>query len=401
VVEQSDARHLPVRAPVVLRADRIRRVLGVEVADEEVSDILERLGMQVEPIEGGWRVTPPSARFDIAIEADLIEEIGRIHGYDNIPASLRSAPVSIEARPEASFSLDRARDTLVDRDFHEAITYSFISPEMAALVTPGQAPIRLANPISADMSVMRASIWPGLLGAAQYNLARQQERVRLFETGLTFERVDGELVQKPHIAALVCGSLTAEQWGVSARKVDFFDLKGDLEAVLGQVADDAEFVFEAAEHAALHPGQSAWVLRQGQPIGWIGALHPRIQQQLGLPATYLFEILVEGLEQGRLPAFQPLSKFPSIRRDLAVVLARDIPYAEVQRVAREAAPPAVQDIQLFDVYTGDNIDSGLKSLALSLILQESSHTLKDQEVEQASQRVLEALAQQFSARLRD
>ncbi len=401
VVEQVSEAHLPARPAVLLRAARIRRLLGVEIADNEVADILERLNMQVQPVEGGWQVTAPSARFDIAIEADLIEEIGRIYGYNNIPASLRSAPVSIEALPEARFSLDRAREALVDRDYHEAISYSFISPEMAELVSPGQAPIRLANPISADMSVMRASIWPGLLLAARHNLARQQERVRLFESGLTFERVDGEIVQKPHLSALVCGPVAPEQWGVAARRVDFFDLKGDLEAVLGQVADAGEFGFEAAEHPALHPGQSARVLRRGRPIGWIGALHPQVQQKLDLPATYLFEILIEGVAEGRLPAFEPLSKFPSIRRDLAVVLARDIPYAEVLRVAREAAPATVRDIQLFDVYTGDNIDSGLKSLALSLILQESSHTLTDQEVEEASQRVLQALSEQLSARLRD
>ena len=401
VSEVVNEAHLPRREPVRLRAERIRRVLGVEIADDEVVDILERLDMAVEPVEDGWLVTAPSARFDVAIEVDLIEELGRIHGYNNIPASLRSAPVSIESRPEAQFSLDRAREALVDRGYHEAITYSFISPEAAAQLTPDLQPITLANPISADMSVMRASIWPGLLAAAQHNLARQQERVRLFESGLTFERIAGEIVQKPHLAGLVCGPTAPAQWGMPSRKADFFDLKGDLEAVLGQVADAAEFGFVAAENPALHPGQTARILRNSSPIGWIGALHPQLQQALDLPAVYLFEVLLEGLAQGQIPAFEPLSKFPSIRRDFAIVLARDIPFAKVLDVAREAAPAVVRNIQLFDVYMGENIDSSLKSLALSLILQESSHTLTDQEVEQASAAVLEALADELSARLRD
>jgi len=401
VVEVTSEECLPARKPIRLRAERIQRVLGIEIGDDAVRDILQRLDMQVQPVEDGWMVIAPSARFDIAIEVDLIEEIGRIFGYNNIPASLRSAPVSIEARPEAEFNLDRAREVLVDRGYYEAITYSFISPEMARQVTPDLEPIRLANPISADMSVMRASIWPGLLTAAQHNLARQQDRVRLFETGLTFGRVAGEIVQKPHLAGLICGPAAPEQWGVPSRKVDFFDLKGDLEAILCQLAESDEFEFQAAENLALHPGQTARVFRKGSPIGWIGALHPQLQQALDLPAVYLFEVLLEGVSQGRLPAFEPLSKFPSIRRDFAIVLARDIPFAGVLGVAREAAPSLVRDIQLFDVYMGEKLDSSLKSLALSLILQESSHTLTDQEVEQASARVLDALAEKLSARLRD
>jgi len=303
--------------------------------------------------------------------------------------------------PHRDFSLERAYETLVERGYHEAITYSFISPDMARRVTPEHEPIVLANPISTEMSVMRASIWPGLLNAARYNLARQQDRVRLFESGLTFELHAGEIVQRPHLAGMVCGAASPEQWGVPTRKVDFFDLKGDLEALLGQVADLRDFDYPAEAHPALHPGQSARILRGGESIGWIGALHPSLQQALDLPNAYLFEILLEGVAEGRIPAFEPLSKFPSIRRDFAVVLGRDVPVARVLQVAREAAPSVVRDIRLFDVYLGENIDSSLKSLALSLILQESSHTLTDQEVEQASAPILNALADQLSARLRD
>ena len=397
----SDA-HLPKIAPITLRRARIARVLGVDIADDQVVDILVRLGMQVEPVAEGWSVTPPSARFDIAIEVDLIEEIGRIYGYVNIPASLSSAPVSVALRPEAAFSLAAAKQLLAHRGYQEAITYSFIAPEVAAVLTPGVAPIKLANPISADMSDMRASIWPGLVQTLQYNLARQQGRARLFESGLTFRRIDGAIQQHPALAGLVFGDATAQQWGLATRKADFFDAKADLESVLHQVADPREFRFEAAEYPALHPGQSARVLRNGEPIGWIGLLHPGAQKALDVPAgVYLFEVDLEALKMGGIPAFEPLSKFPAIRRDFALLVAREVSYQAVLDCVRDAAPAVVKDIQLFDVYTGENIDSSLKSLALSLILQESSHTLTDLEVEEATRTVLQALADRLAAKLRD
>ncbi|RMG36586.1 MAG: phenylalanine--tRNA ligase subunit beta, partial [Gammaproteobacteria bacterium] len=343
----------------------------------------------------------PSSRFDIEIEVDLIEELARIHGYANIPASLRSAPVTVQARPEASFRLARAKELLVDRDFHEVITYSFISPELAAQVTPDMVAVKLSNPISADMSVMRASLWPGLLTTARHNIARQQERVRIFESGLTFERIAGEMVQQPRLGALICGNSTEPQWDQPARMVDFFDLKADLQAVLGLAAPIETFDFVPAEHAALHPGQTARVLRDGKAIGWIGALHPQLQQGLDLPACYLFEVSLQQLEVGQLPAFEPLSKFPSIRRDFAMVVDEGIAWGQILEVAREAAGDVVREIRLFDVYIGENVEPGRKSLALSLILQDSSHTLTEQEVEQASAAVLQALADRLSATLRD
>lgn len=401
VVEVTSEANLPKREAIALRHERVGKVLGVEIDDATIVDILERLGMQVTANGAGWDVVAPSARFDMAIEVDLIEEIGRIYGYANIPANLSHAPVSISLKPENQFNLDRAKLTLVDRDYQEAITYSFISPEMADLLTPQAERTELANPISADMAIMRASLLPGLLSTLQHNLARQQERVRIFESGLTFERIDGELVQKEHFAAAVCGPVANAQWGQAARKVDFFDLKSDLEAVLTQVADLAEFRFAADQHTALHPGQCAKIERNGKTVGWLGMLHPEIQNKLDLPATYVFEILLEPVLEGAIPAFAALSKFPSIRRDFAIVLDEKTPFGEVLDVAREAAPSVVRDIQLFDVYTGENVDSGLKSLALSLILQESSHTLTDQEVEDASAKVLQALGQKLSAKLRD
>jgi phenylalanyl-tRNA synthetase beta chain len=393
---------LPQMKAVELRRDRVRRMLGIEVADDMIRDILERLGMQVSSTAEGWQVTAPSARFDIEIEADLVEEVGRIYGYANIPASLSSAPVSVSTRPEAAFSLDAAKKTLAGRGYFEAITYSFIAPGTAAVLTPGMEAITLANPISADMSQMRASIWPGLLQTLSHNLARQQSRVRIFESGLTFIRSDQGIDQHPKLAGLVYGDVVAEQWAAPARKTDFYDAKADVESLLGQVADAKEFRFEAAENPVLHPGQSARIQRGDKAIGWVGLLHPVAQKTLDLPGgVYLFELDLDALAVGSIPAFESLSKYPAIRRDLAIVVDRGIPYQAVLDVVRDAAPSVVKEVQLFDVYTGENIDSGLKSLALSLILQESSHTLTDEEVEQASAKVLDALAERLSAKLRD
>jgi phenylalanyl-tRNA synthetase beta chain len=402
ITEQKSDQHLPAASPIVLRRDRVRRLLGVDIDDATIADIHERLGMQAGPNDEGWTVLAPSARFDIAIESDLIEEIGRIYGYANIPASLSSAPVSVTVRPEAEFDLMVAKQLLVHRGYQEAITYSFIAPEIADILTPGIEPIKLANPISADMSDMRASIWPGLIQTLKHNVARQQTRVRVFESGLAFARVDGRITQVPKLAGLVYGEVRPEQWGLDTRKVDFFDLKADLESLLCQVADASEFRFEVGKHPALHPGQSARVSRNGQPVGWVGALHPAAQKALDVPkGVYLFELELEPLRLGEIPKFEPLSRYPAIRRDFALLVDRDLPYQAVLDCVRDAAPAVVKDIQLFDVYTGNNVDSSLKSLALSLILQDSSHTLTDTEVEEASALVLAALAQRLSAKLRD
>ena len=404
VVEAIDAQSLPTVAAVPLRRDRIRRLLGVTIADADVVDILTRLGMQVDPTDDGWRVTAPSARFDIAIEADLVEEIGRIHGYANIPACLGAAPVSVSLHPEGGFDLARAKRQLVERGYQEAITYSFIAPDAAGLFAPGQPGIRLANPISAEMSVMRPSLWPGLLQALQYNLARQQTRARLFESGLTFTPGAGgdAIAQTPRLGGLAFGDAASKQWGLAPRRLDFYDMKADVESLLAQVCAPAEARFVADTHPALHPGQAARVRRGDDDIGWLGLLHPAVQKALDLPqGVYLFELDLAPLRDGRVPAFESLSKFPAIRRDLAITVARAVPYQAVLDCIRDAAPAIVRDIQLFDVYTGENIDSGLKSLALSLILQESSHTLTDGEVEQASAVVLDALAKQLNARLRE
>lgn len=402
ITEVVSSADLPERAPIALRRTRVERLLGVQIADQTIADILQRLDMHVVEDAAGWQVCAPSARFDITIEVDLIEEIARIYGYANIPARLTSTPVSIATRKENGFDLAHAKQMLVDRDYQEAITYSFVSPELAALVTPDAEQIRLANPISADMAVMRASLWPGLLATLRYNLARQQDRVRLFESGLTFVRVAGELVQRGKFGAVVYGAAAREQWGEATRKADFFDLKGDLESILSQVGPWDAFCFTHTANPALHPGQSACIEFDGAVIGWIGALHPSVQKALDLPTgVYMFEVDLPALDSGRLPAFQSLSKFPAIRRDLAIVVGREVAARTVLDCVRAAAPENVKDIQLFDVYTGENVDSSLKSLALSLILQEYSHTLTDEEVDAVSACILDSLATTLGAKLRE
>jgi phenylalanyl-tRNA synthetase beta chain len=254
----------------------------LDLPEETILDILKRLGMHVEPTADGWLVTPPSARFDLVQEVDLIADIGRIYGYDRIPVSHASSASVTGSTPEADFDLDRARLALVDRGFHEVITYSFVSPEMQALVDPDQEVLRLANPLSAELSTMRTSLWPGLIQTARYNQARQQERVRIFESGLRFRIGTEGLSQTQGLAGLIVGSPDPEQWGLASRAADFFDLKADVEALLGADRCTGAFQLRSRRHPALHPGQTASVECDGQPVGLLGMLHPSLAAQLDI-----------------------------------------------------------------------------------------------------------------------
>ncbi len=402
VVDVSDEQHMPQAARIHLRRHQIPRILGVDIDDAQIEDILQRLGMQLQPQGDGWLVLAPSWRFDVAIEADLIEEIGRIYGYANIPENLSSAPVSIQSVAEAEFNLARAKALLVDRDYQEVITYSFIAPEIAQLLLPDAKQIRLANPISADMSVMRASLWPGLLSTLQYNLARQQDRIRLFESGQIFLGNEDQIEQPEMLGGLIYGERLSKKWNNSAGKVDFYDVKGDVELLLQQVDSLDAFQIQPVEDVTLHPGQAAAILRDGEEIGRFGMLHPALQAKLDISGNvFLFQIKLFGLREGRIPAYTAVSKYPAIRRDLALLVNADITWGQVRACVQGAAPEIVRDIQIFDVFTGGNIDSGLKSLALSLILQDYSHTLTDEETEQAVETVLQALSDELAAKLRD
>jgi len=400
VVEQLTAAQLPSRAPISLRQQRIQRVLGVEVASSVVEEILERLGMVVTPEEKGWRVTPPPFRFDIEREEDLLEEVGRIHGYNRLPSSRPAARLQMAPVPEARVPLRRLRQILVQREYQEAITYSFVDPVLQEMLDPERPPIPLANPISAEMAVMRTSLWPGLVETLRCNSNRQQSRVRIFESGLRFIRQGAEIVQENRMAGLVWGALTEPQWGQPQRSADLFDVKADLLALFAPGGRAP--TFSAAGHPALQPGQSARISVEGTTVGWLGALHPRIGARLDVAGpVILFEIALPALQQGGVPQFSPLSKFPAIRRDIALLVERSLPVGELEKYIREVAPALVRGLKLFDLYQGEGVDSSRKSVAFSLTLQDDSRTLTDSEVDAAVERVLAALADKFGAELRE
>ncbi|MES9831055.1 MAG: phenylalanine--tRNA ligase subunit beta [Candidatus Thiodiazotropha sp. DIVDIV] len=401
VVEVINEVMIEQRPEINLRVQRVNQILGIDIDRNEIGDILNRLGMASSETEEGWRVKAPSSRFDISIEEDLIEEVGRIFGYANIPTNRGKSSMVMADRPEAEFSLPKAKHLLVGRDYQEVITYSFISPEIEAKVDPEAKGIRLANPISADMSVMRTSLWPGLILTAVYNQSRQQQRVRIFESGLCF-RGGEEIEQKAKLAGLISGDRLAEQWGVSCSRADFYDIKADVEAVLSLTGHHQGISFTAANHSALHPGQSAEIRLHDEIIGMLGMLHPELEQQMGLNgSTFVFELSLEKLDEGALPAFEALSKFPSIRRDIAIVVEESVDFETIRNLIRDESGKIITDILLFDVYTGENVDSGRKSLALGLILQEKSHTLTDKEVDEVVEAVLQRLARETGAKLRD
>ncbi|NKN34259.1 phenylalanine--tRNA ligase subunit beta [Marichromatium bheemlicum] len=402
VVEAVAESALPQRAALTLREARVGQVLGVELERETIVDILERLGMTLETVEGGWRVTPPSARFDLVHEVDLIADIGRIYGYDNIPVRQATTNSAMRPVPEGAFETDRARLALVDRGYHEVITYSFVAPELQARIDPEREPLKLANPISSELSCMRTSLWPGLLQCARHNQARQQARVRIFESGLRFIPESEGLAQREAIGGLSLGAVAPEQWGQGERAADFFDLKADVEALLALTGAPERFAFVAAAHPALHPGQSARIDCDGAPIGWIGMLHPALAAELDLDGNaFLFELELAPLDLGVAPRFSPISRFPSIRRDLAIVIDAEVDFAAVAACARAAGSELLRDLVLFDVYAGDNIEKGRKSLALGLILQASSQTLTEEVIDDAVGRILARLTSELDARLRD
>lgn len=402
VVEAVETGQLPAVAEIELRAERIERVLGIAIPAAEVEAILARLGLEVTAGNGGWKVRIPSFRFDLGIEVDLIEELARVWGYERIPARRALQEAAVAPQPENRIAQRRLRALLVDRGYQEAITYSFVDPKLQQLLDPEQTPLALANPISADLSVMRTSLWPGLVAAALYNQNRQQPRVRLFELGLRFRGGLDDLAQERMIGGIATGTRLPEQWGAPETAVDFYDIKGDVEALLALTGAPERFRFEPARHPALHPGQSARVLRDGQEIGWLGALHPELERKLDLDGrTFVFELLLDAVTAARTPAFQPLSRFPSIRRDLAVVVPDETPAEAVLDVVRQAAGELLRRVFVFDVYRGKGIPEGSRSLAIGLILQDSSRTLTDEDVDGVIGRTVERLSQELGAVLRE
>ncbi len=408
VTEVSASAQLPKRPAILLRAARIERVLGMAFPPATIETVLKRLGMRVGKAALGktgrsWKVSPPSWRFDIVREEDLIEELARLHGYDMLPMRAPRVWLHTLAAPESRITESRLRNLLIDRDYQEAITYSFVDPALQALISPNGMPLTLANPIASDMAQMRMTLWPGLIKALLYNQNRQQGRVRLFEIGRRYlPKPGGGVEEQPVIAGVASGPALAEQWGSAARPIDFFDIKGDVEALLA-LGGQRQFVFRPASHPALHPGQAAEILLAGtnEIVGLVGVLHPGIQTQSGLDqSVILLEILLSAVQAANIPEFQEISRYPAIRRDLAVVINQAIPAQALVDLARRTAGEYLVNLELFDEYRGEGIDSGRKSIAMGLTFQDSSRTLNEEDVETAVGRVIAALKAGFDARLR-
>lgn len=403
VVEAVREADLPQRAPVTLRRERLARVLGQRIDDAEVARIFVALGMAVETTADGWRITPPARRFDIAIEEDLIEEVARIHGYDAVPAALPAGEIPLADHTETRAPEAFLRRQLAARAFHEAINFAFVDAALLQRWGLEAGAVALLNPLASDLGTMRTGLLPGLVEAIRRNLARQQTRVRLFEIGRVFHApatVGAAPVETRRIAFAATGSAKAEQWGVASRGVDFYDLKGDLEALAGPAAAALAFA-PAAGVPWLHPGRSAAMTLDGEALGFVGHLHPALAKALDLDG----EVVVAELDLGRLearavPKAGELSRFPSVRRDLAVLVAEDRPWADLEASLRRALGGLLREVTVFDRYAGKGLETGVKSLAMGLILQDVSRTLTDSDVDQAVQAALAALERDCGARLR-
>ncbi len=405
LVEAKSDEHIPQPRTIALRQARANHIIGHAIDGAQIEDILSRLGFDVAATEGGWDVTVPAYRFDINIEVDLIEEVARVYGYNNIPNLPPLAHLNMAERKEANLSVGQFRNLLVTRGYTEAITYSFVCPKVQKILHPEQDGIHLPHPISADMSVMRLSLLPGLLSAVVYNQNRQQSRVRLFEQGLSFipdSDADLDIRQQTMLGGVIAGSYGDEHWNIPERNVDFFDAKGDVEAILALTDDIKRFSFQPSENPALHPGQSADVLCDGKVIGFVGAVHPRCQKALGLNGrTFVFELNLAQISTAKIPEAAAISKFPANRRDLAIVVEEGVCAGNIISFIEKVGVNQLLDLKLFDVYQGKGIAPGYKSLAISLTLQDKERTLEEKDIAEAVETIVNALAEEFNASLRE
>jgi phenylalanyl-tRNA synthetase beta chain len=409
IVEAKSDSHIPQTKHVSLRRTKLDSRIGHHIEDDKVTEILTRLGFTVS-VEGEgsatqWQVVVPAYRFDIKIEVDLIEEVARIYGYNNIPNIAPKASLKMVNKKEANIDLAKLKNTLVNRDYQEAITYSFVDPKVQSLIHPDQEVMTLPHPISSEMSVMRLSLWTGLLQSVAYNQNRQQSRVRLFEAGLRFvpdESAENGVRQQHMIAGVISGNCADEHWSVEKAATDFYDIKGDVEALLSLTCDATSYEFSKAEISALHPGQTAEITKNGQLVGYVGALHPELERKLGLNGrTLIFELLLPEILAQKIPEACDISRFPANRRDLAVVVKDDIDAKKVLQLIEKVGGSLLIDLNLFDVYKGQGIDDGFKSLAIALVLQDTNKTLEDKDITDVIDRVVDSLQTELKASLRD
>lgn len=396
---------LPKRATITLRREKLDRLIGHVVPSEQVSDILRRLGCQVAEQGDNWQAVAPSWRFDMEIEEDLVEEVARVYGYDNIPDVPVRADLVMTQHREADLTLKRVKTMLVDHGYQEAITYSFVDPKVQALLHPNEEALILPSPISVEMSAMRLSLWTGLLSAVVYNQNRQQTRLRLFESGLRFvpdSAANLGIRQDVMLAGVIAGHTHDEHWDLARKPVDFYDLKGDLESVLELTGKLSEIQFRAEANPALHPGQSAAIYLHGERVGFIGVVHPELERKLDLNGrTVVFELEWNKLASRAVPQAREISRFPANRRDIAVVVAENVPAEDILAECKKVGANQVVGVNLFDVYRGKGVAEGDKSLAISLVLQDTARTLEEEEIAATVAKCVEALKQRFQASLRD
>ena len=409
---------LPAREPIMLRRSRVARVLGITLDNIQIAALLQRLQFEFTannphlnpPPEGeeaiaasarhllddDFSVMPPSFRFDLSIEADLIEELARLFGYDNIPAQAPQAVLTMLPYSELQRPLARIQQTLVSRDYQEIVSYAFVEEQVERELCGNENPVALQNPIASNLSVMRSSLIGGLVGALRYNLNRRQARVRLFEAGACFAKVNDEYVQSQQLSGLAYGATLPEQWGAAVKSVDFYDVKADVEALFAPQL----LRFVAATHPALHPGRSAQIYCGGQAVGWIGELHPRWQQQYDMaqPAVW-FEVELGALTRAAVPRMGEIAKSLPVRRDLAVLVDEAVAAQTLLDAMQQVAAPYAQEIALFDVYRGKGLEQGKKSLAFRVLLQDTQKTLTDSEIETSIALLVDKL-QQHGAQLR-
>ncbi|MFT5708607.1 MAG: phenylalanyl-tRNA synthetase beta chain [Oceanospirillaceae bacterium] len=395
--------HLPRLNHITLRHAKVNSMLAFEMPAAEIEEIITRLGITIsKKTADTWSLIAPSYRFDITIEVDVIEELARVYGYNNLPVKMPSAALDFTPRSEAQVSIHNIRRTLVARGYQEAITYSFIEKQLQRQFDDKHQGIALANPISAEMAVMRTSIWPALVKTVQYNQNRQQNRVRLFEVGQCFISAGDDILQENVVSGAIVGKRQPDGWSSDNESVDFFDLKGDLEALLNLSGCADEFSFVSDQHTALHPGQTAKVVRNNETVGYIGALHPSLAKEFGINGNlYLFEINQQSLQTGKIVEFNSLSKFPESKRDIAVVVDEQSVFDDLKLIIKRTAGDFLKNVTLFDVYQGQGVEKGRKSLAINLTWQHPSRTLNEEEVNSSIQLVVSALAEQAEAVLRD
>jgi len=401
IAAEIDATHLPKSPEILLRHDRIKKLLGVTLERQVVEAIFERLNFQIQLEANGWLLTPPSYRFDMAIEADLIEEVGRVFGYNNLPNEVLVAPMRLPHLPESLQEQMFIRKALVSRGYHEIITYSFVDEIRQKALFPEEEGILLKNPISDDMKAMRTSLFPGLLQTVAYNQKRQQPQLKFFEMGLVFNRQDTETRQTPMIGGAIVGPLHAVNWANDDRLVDFYDLKGDVETLLSLSHVQQQIRFEPTQLTLFHPGQAAALYQDQRLVGYMGQLHPGLAKVYGVSGkVYLFQLELDVILTQKLPMAEAISKFPEVQRDLAFVVAENLPVQALMDALNEVKSDWLKSITVFDVYRGQGIDDNQKSIALTLKMQHPERTLQDEEVESLVQAYIAKAAEKVNATLR-